>query len=219
MICLSVGETTARLCRQRLKGIRFAEVRLDKLEEDPLAAVPAIFAARAKLIATCRPGRIAEPARKAVLFAAIRAGAAFVDVEVESLPGIGRAVVREAHRQGSSVIVSFHDEKGTPPRAALERIVRRAFAGGADVAKVACRARSARENARLLGLLDSARPVVVIGMGAEGKPSRLFAPFLGSPFTFASAASGRETAPGQIPIRALERAVRAIRDAAFEGRR
>lgn len=213
MICLSVGEPTVKNCLQRLKRVRFAEVRLDKLEEDPLAAVPALFASSAKLIATCRPGRLSEEERKKVLIAAIRAGAAFVDVEVESLGGIGKAVIREARRRRCAVIVSFHDEESTPDRPRLSRIVARAFAAGADVAKVACRARTPRDNARLLGLLDTDRPLVVIGMGEGGKPCRLFAPFLGSPFTFASASAGKETAPGQIPMDQLEEAVRAIRAA------
>lgn len=219
MICLSVGETTAKSCLKSLKGVRFAEVRLDKLEEDPLEAVPAIFGSAAKLIATCRPSRLSERARAEVLLAAIRAGAAFVDVEVESLSGIGKAVVREAHRQRCPVIVSFHDEAGTPERSKLSRIIRRAFSGGADIAKIACRVRSPRDNARLLGLLDSDRPLVIIGMGPQGRACRLFAPFLGSPFTFASASSGRETAPGQIPIRELQRAVLAIQAATGERRR
>lgn len=213
MICLCVGESSAKSCLQRLKSVRFAEVRLDKLEEDPLAAVPSLFSSEAKLIATCRPGRRSEEERKKILFAAIRAGAAFVDVEVESLRGIGKDVIREAHRRKCAVIVSFHDEEATPERRKLERIIARAFDAGADIAKVACRARTTRDNARLLGLLDTDRPLVVIGMGEDGKPCRLFAPFLGSPFTFASASAGKETAPGQIPMRQLERAVRAIRAA------
>ena len=55
-----------------------------------------------------------------------------------------------------------------------------------------------KDNARLLGLLDSNKNVVVIGMGELGKITRIIAPILGSKFTFASLSRGKETADGQM---------------------
>ncbi len=40
--------------------------------------------------------------------------------------------------------------------------------------------------------------MVIIGMGEKGVITRVAAPMLGAEFTFASAETGKETAPGQI---------------------
>jgi 3-dehydroquinate dehydratase-1 len=63
---------------------------------------------------------------------------------------------------------------------------------------------SARDNARLLGLLDSHSKIVVVGMGEKGRITRITAPLLGSPFAFASLSKGKETATGQIDKKTLE---------------
>lgn len=59
-------------------------------------------------------------------------------------------------------------------------------------------ARSERDSARLLGLLDRNERVVVVAMGTRGRVVRIVAPLFGSPFTFASLHIGKETAEGQI---------------------
>ena len=43
----------------------------------------------------------------------------------------------------------------------------------------------------------------MIGMGKKGRITRVVAPLVGSPFTFASLIEGRETAEGQIDKAAL----------------
>ena len=100
--------------------------------------------------------------------------------------------------------MSFHDYAKTPARHELEGIVDACFEAGADIVKIACMAHSETDNARLLGLLDDSRKVVVIGMGRKGRITRIVAPLLGSPFTFASLSKGKETAAGQIDRKALE---------------
>ena len=94
--------------------------------------------------------------------------------------------------------MSHHDYERTPERPALEACVSACFEAGADIAKIACTVRSDRENARLLALLDTDREIVVVGMGEKGKLTRILAPLLGSPFTYASLSQGKETADGQI---------------------
>ena len=64
---------------------------------------------------------------------------------------------------------------------------------------------SDRESIILLGLLLDSRPLVVIGMGEKGKVTRIAAPILGSPFTYASLSSGKETAAGQLDKINLEK--------------
>ena len=202
-ICTSVGEKTTDACITALKGQEFAEVRIDMLEKAGEADAKRIFASHPKLIATCRPGRITDDERKGLLLAAIAAGAGFVDVEVDASDGWKAEIVATARAKKCQVIVSFHDYKKTPTRGELKQIVDWCFESGADIAKIACQVNSDGENARLLGLLDDKRKIIVIGMGAKGRITRIVAPILGSPFTFASAGVGKETAGGQIAKNAM----------------
>lgn len=202
-ICVSLAERTADECVAALKCVDFAEVRLDSMSvtADDVAH---IFSSHSALIATCRPGGRTDAERKELLIAAIEAGAKFVDVELESDEQYRNAIVTLARARGCRVIVSFHDYEKTPERQALERLVSSCFQSGADIAKIACVVQSQRDAARLLSLLDTARHVVVAGMGKHGRAMRLIAPLLGSPFTYASFAPGKETADGQIDRETLE---------------
>ena len=177
----------------------FVEVRLDTLAITP-DDVRQLFGSGHRLIATCRPGRHSDPERIRLLSAAIEAGAAYVDLELEAVSRVGDIMRPLAARHGCRLIVSHHDYTATPPTTALRKIIYRCFGAGADLAKVACYARHQCDAARLLGLLDSERSLVVIGMGPLGRITRIVAPLLGAPFTFVAAERGAETAPGQLDL-------------------
>lgn len=212
MICVSLAESTPEKCLAALEGIPFAEIRLDRMRTSE-EGVGRIFSSHPRLIATCRPGRFTDARRLALLRAAVSAGAAYVDIEVEASASYKRALVREARSAGCRVIVSYHDLERTPPRRELLGIVDRCFASGADIAKIACRVRSQKDNARLLGLLDDDRALVVVGLGKKGTMTRVMGPLAGGRFSFASRARGRETAGGQIPHEALAKLIRMVADA------
>ena len=212
MICVSLAEPTPEKCLAALEGIAFAEIRIDRMRTGE-EGVGRVFSSHPRLIATCRPGRFTDARRLALLRAAVSAGAAYVDVEVEAGASYKQALVREARSAGCGVIVSYHDLERTPPRRELEGIVDRCFASGADIAKIACRVRSPKDNARLLGLLDDSRALVVIGLGKMGTMTRVMGPLAGGRFSFASRAKGRETAGGQIPHEALAKLIRMVGDA------
>jgi 3-dehydroquinate dehydratase I len=212
MICVSIAEATAEKCLAALEGIPFAEIRLDRMRMAE-EGVGRVFSSHPRLIATCRPGRLPDARRLALLRAAVSAGAAYVDIEVEARPAYKRTLVREARSAGCGVIVSHHDLERTPRRRELESVVDRCFASGANIAKIACRVRSPKDNARLMGLLDDDRALVVVGLGKKGAMTRVMGPLAGGRFTFASRARGRETAGGQIPYKALARLIRVVADA------
>ena len=203
MICVSLAEPTLGECLAALVGLPFAEIRLDRMEGLSLEDVGTLFSSHERLIATCAPGSLPDNARKARLLAAIAAGAAYVDVELEAKEPYREEIIAEARKQGCRVIISFHDHEKTPDRQTLSAIVAESFRKGADIVKIACAVWSERDNARLLGLLDDSGKIVVIGMGKKGRITRVVAPLLGSPFTFASLIEGRETAEGQIDKAAL----------------
>jgi 3-dehydroquinate dehydratase-1 len=175
-----------------------------------LEEVREIFSLPTKLIATMRPGTVSDQERAQVLVAAVEAGAAYVDVEIESPPWFKKQVIQATHNTDCQAIVSFHDFEGTPDKARLEEVVEACFNDGADVAKVACLAHTVQDSARILSLLDSDRPVIALGMGAAGKITRVAAPLLGAPLTFASRSAGQETADGQIDAASLTKLFEAI---------
>ena len=187
-----------------LAGIDAIELRLD-LMDALLAGLPAIISAMTavapRFIATCRPGRVSEADRVALLCESARNGAWAVDLEIDAPEASRVAVLSAARAHGSRVIISHHDHERTPSRRELDGSVRRAFDAGADIVKVACRVLTAADHAALLGLLDDERTagrVAVVGMGPRGRLTRIVAPLLGSPLVYVSLRRGLETADGQL---------------------
>ena len=189
---------------------------MDKMQLTP-NDVPGLFSRARTLIATCRPGGQSDEERKRLLMRAIASGAAFVDVEIESETVYREEIVAKARSHGCRVIVSHHNFERTPERPALEACVSACFDAGADIAKIACMVRSSGENARLLSLLDTDRKIVVVGMGERGRITRVLAPLLGSPFTYASFAEGKETADGQIDRETLQELLRMVQEKTGKG--
>lgn len=202
--CTCIGKMGADECMKMLEGVEFAEIRMDEMELG-VGDVERIFSMSRKLIATCRPGKMGEEERKELLSRAIRAGASHVDIEVEGADGFRKEIIGVAKEHGCRVIVSYHNYEETPGAEELRGIVKSCFDSGADIAKIACMARSAADNARLLGLLDSEKRLIVIGMGKVGRITRVIAPLLGSEITFVSCGMGKETAPGQMGREELEK--------------
>ncbi|MFH1784915.1 MAG: type I 3-dehydroquinate dehydratase [Candidatus Micrarchaeota archaeon] len=197
MICVSIAEPDLEKCINVLQGLELAEIRLDKTPNDS-QTIKEIFSQKIKLIATCRPENLTDAERKRILLNAINFGASFVDIEVDASDEYKKEIINMAKAKNCKVIVSYHDYKKTPSEAELSQIVNWCFQSGADIAKIACLVNTNRDNARLLGLIDSEKKIIVIGMGGKGKITRIVAPILGSPFTFACLEKGKETAEGQM---------------------
>jgi 3-dehydroquinate dehydratase type I len=79
---------------------------------------------------------------------------------------------------------------------------------GADVIKIVPFARSWEDNLTILSLIPFAKErkqkIVAFCMGEKGKISRIFSPFLGAAWTYASLSKNRASAPGQLTIRELK---------------
>ena len=212
MICVSVAETSLAACLQRLEGLDFAEVRIDALHQARNRDMRRIFSREQRLIATCRTGRYTAARRLDLLLSAVASGAAYVDIELETEEETAEKIRECARKNSTGLIISHHDFEGTPPRERLNDLTERCFAAGADIAKLACRVREHRDAARLLGLLDDSRSLVVVGMGPGGRIVRAAAPILGSPFTYASPDDGEKTAPGQMDRASMERILNELAD-------
>jgi 3-dehydroquinate dehydratase type I len=200
-------------CISSLKGLQAAEVRIDLLSgRVGKEEVRRIFSSHKHLIAACRPGKRSPSERALLLLEAIAAGAAYVDIEVDAPAALRKKVVAKAKKKRCKVIVSFHDYKKTPSLPKLEAMVRECFSTGALIAKIACKANSPQDCARLLSLLDGKRKLAVVAMGKKGRLVRVVAPMLGSAIAYASPVGWRGTADGQMTAAALEKAQRMILD-------
>ena len=198
MICVSIAEPTHDLILKAIKNEEIAEIRLDLTESLSEEDIELIFSQDVKLIATCRPGRYSDSERSRILMKAVESGAAYVDIELESPEDFKRDITAKAKEKGCKVIISYHDYGKTPPKEELDRIIEWCFDSGADIAKIVCMVRNNADNAKLLSLYRMNKDIIVFGMGKKSKFTRIIAPLLGAPFTYASLSPGRETGDGQI---------------------
>lgn len=203
MICIALAELSFKECLHAVQTHDLVEIRIDllSLTKEQLTT---LCTANKNLIATCRPGKYPDDERKAFLLHAIEAGAAYVDIEMETSDGFKDEVIKAARQKGCQIIISYHDFEKTPPRAELEHIVRWCSEFNPDIIKIACMATSPRDNARLMGLLDTDKRMLVLGMGEKGKITRVISPLLGSFCTFAPYPTGKITGLGQLSITVME---------------
>lgn len=197
MICVSIAEPTYAKIRNALRGVDFAEIRLDSAELT-LAQIRRLFSQPGKLIATCRPGRKTEGQRKREILTAVASGADYVDIELDAPPRYRRDIVHAAGQNTCKVIISHHDYERTPAVSELKAIFLRCFRHGADIAKIACKVRSQADCARLLALYERTDNIIALGMGRKGRITRVAAPLLGAPFTYVARTLQRKTAEGQM---------------------
>ena len=192
--------------------IQMAEIRLDRC---PLSIeeIEYLFSSSdTPLVATCRVvddgnGTWEEAEEK--LTAAVEAGAAFLDLEIEAPKEIGKRLRRACTEYGTTMIRSSHFFAGTPSDQVLRNTVEKCRKFGGEIVKIAAMAKSGEDVARVLALYSSIastnsaaetqRPVelVAFSMGEIGKVSRLDCLKLGSPFTYAALNENEAAAPGQ----------------------
>ena len=198
-------------------GENFLEIRLDMLDRAE-SGIPVIRRVmrrfpRTVIIATCRRTRNGGQFRGSideqdeVLGQALSAGAALLDVEIETAQAAPQLI--ERLRGSARVIVSCHDFEKTP---ALGPVLTRLKRIPADIYKISTTVRKPSDNERLLSLGsgDEEIPLVILGMGEAGVPSRILGPSRGSIFGFGApdvrASAGKRgqvtapqpIAPGQI---------------------
>lgn len=216
MICTTIQNRTLEEIMNLLESseprIQMAEIRLDRC---PLSIeeIEYLFSSSdTPLVATCRVvddgnGTWEESEEK--LTAAVEAGAAFLDLEIEAPKEIGKRLRRACTEYGTTMIRSSHFFAGTPSDDVLRNTVEKCRKFGGEIVKIAAMATSEEDVARVLALYSSIastnsaaetqRPVelVAFSMGEIGKVSRLDCLKLGSPFTYAALNENEAAAPGQ----------------------
>jgi len=120
-----------------------------------------------------------------------------IDIELSS-KSILNETVSLAHKLKKLVVISYHNFDKTPSLDKLNGILSEAKSLGADIVKISTLALS-RNDVQVLAnftILNNAKNIISIAMGAEGTISRVFFPSLGSLMTYACI--GKSTAPGQL---------------------
>jgi 3-dehydroquinate dehydratase type I len=147
-----------------------------------------------------------ERKRLGVLQEALDLGADYIDVEFSVERSFLQRLLRD--RRGAQVILSFHDFRGTPSIKELQRLFGQMIQLGADVIKIVSFARSWEDNLSVLSLIPLAKErrqkIVAFCMGEKGKISRIFSPFFGAAWTYASIDRARVSASGQMTVRELK---------------
>jgi 3-dehydroquinate dehydratase I len=211
MICVSISEKDVKKCLAMIAKTELAEIRLD-LTGFSIAEIKQVFAFHPNLIATSRPGKDLT-ANKKKLIAAVEAGAAYVDIELEAPEAYRKDIIKAARAHACDVIISYHNYTSTPEIKELNKIMSACYRCGADVAKIAVTAHSPQDCAKVISLYDTDKRVVALAMGDFGKLTRITAPMLGAEFTFAAPDQGKATAPGQIKNDELKKLMQAINNA------
>ncbi|MCD8313620.1 MAG: type I 3-dehydroquinate dehydratase [Bacteroidales bacterium] len=220
MICTTIqGKTYEEIC-EILDNCEMAEIRLDRCDLS-LQETHDIFESEVPLVATCRVAEVSETWGReqgktspeaeceARLIEAVKAGAAFVDVEVEAPKELMKRVRSAAHKYGTVLIVSSHDFARTGTYSELKTTVERCFRFGADLVKIVTSARSAEDPQRIAALYDDFDPANLIAfcMGEKGRQSRLDCLKYGARYTYAALSENDPAAPGQWSAAEMMRAV------------
>ena len=203
MICVSIQnkdlETIFDLLEERY--VEMAEIRLDRCPQLGQEEIEELFSnSDVPLIATCRISDAMPAAEaEAKLITAIKAGTAYVDLELEAPAMMSKRIRREARECGTVLIRSYHDFEGTDSRTALEALVEKCQHLGAEIAKIVTTARTPEDARKVLSLYDRFAPETLVAfcMGEEGRQSRLDCLKKGAPFSYA--AFDEAAAPGQWP--------------------
>lgn len=217
-ICaVTAASTAGEMRRQIVAGLRQTptiELRLDWLRNDAerlrlLAWVNLRSGSGINFIATCRSkeggGRFTRGVDEELywLAQARDAGCSWCDLEIETLRRLRGRPLRELHLP-RRILLSLHDFDRMPDSQSsptLEGTV------GIDSVKIAAKARTIGDSARLLELARRARNMVAVPMGEVGLPARILALREGSALAYAPVATA--TAPGQVSLHAFKNLYRA----------
>ena len=226
MICTAIQNVDAKRLAALTAECEMAEIRLDRCELSK-AEIEECFSSDIPLVATCRVSEIMEsnPSLSEAdalkicesrLSAAIRAGADYVDIELDAPESLVRRISRTASGNGTAIIRSYHDFGGTPQAEELGKILARCRESGADIIKIVTTARTPEDADAVMSLYDSTRNGCIAGnddsgnqyliafcMGDAGRTSRIECLRRGAPFTYASVSADEAAAPGQYPAKEM----------------
>lgn len=208
MICVPVQARSLSELKQKIHTIPpevdLIEIWIDHLPEDVkshevvnLVPKPLIIANKPKREKGLWKGSERDRVGRLQQFAL--PGVKYLDIGIDTGPKLIKELV--ANKKRSKIIISYHNFERTPSAKILSQKVKKGFALGADVVKIATYARTPEDNLNVLSLLKEKKPLAVMCMGKHGKISRVVGPALGSQFAFVAMSEKEKSAPGQLTLK------------------
>ena len=221
-ICISLARPDIAGILAALAAVRdpvdVVEIRLDAMPEADIAAIcervdfPLLFTNRPVWEGGGYEGL--ENERLQPLLAAVRSGAALIDLELKTSSSLRGQLLEQIKDSTSRLIISFHDFKRTPDAATLNEILMRQVNSGAHIGKIVTMAHDHIDMLNVLHLQSRARehnfPLIAFCMGEAGKLSRVLTLLLGGYMSYAALDAQQVTAPGQMTVRQLRESLRLL---------
>lgn len=211
-VCVSIIGDDLKSMEKNLEkalnqGADLVELRLDKLKDTSgwknliQEEIPTIVTVRSNEEGGYFEGK--EEDRIGILLDAIDSEASCVDIELSTSKEKIKEVATEAESKNTSLILSFHNFKEVPPRQELIDKAEQMDETGCDFAKLIGFANDPQDSLKMLDFLIQVSekietPVISFAMGEKGEFTRIAAPLLGSPITYASVEE--KAAPGQMDL-------------------
>ncbi len=221
-LCVAVAAPdTSRVLksvRPVLSRVDVVEIRLDAMDECDISALCAEI--DRPLLFTNRPtweGGACEDTdtkRLSPLLDAIRAGASYVDLELKTDPVVREQLLEETRNSSTRLIISSHNFAVTPDSDELAGILHEQMESGAHIGKIVTMAHDHLDVLRVLHLQCEAGrhdfPLIAFCMGEAGRLSRVATLLLGGFMTYAALDETQATAPGQLTVQQLKKAMAAL---------
>lgn len=228
-LCVTIAERSLTQCLKIAEKHPFTELRGDlcnltiRQVESFISLHPnTIFTYH---ITTCgnsrKEGSLLKRAKNKSI-TAIRAGAAFVDINIEWAATARQkellmqyiATIKEMiarHKSHTKLILSYHNFTTTPPLDSIKKIIKECAACGADYVKIATTANSIYQADIVRQLYYQSRKsialdkenLIAFAMGEAGRYTRVASLFLGAPFTYCCAVAQKAVAKGQQSFRQM----------------
>ncbi|MFC1495345.1 type I 3-dehydroquinate dehydratase [Thermodesulfobacteriota bacterium] len=218
MLCIPIIARDTEDAIRKISGAEkyadLCEIRLDLMDSFELGTI--LKSAEKPVIVTCRSekeGGIskADPSDVSnILIAAAEEGAAYLDVELNMPDKWKQKIIQ--NRGKSRIIISSHIMGNTPSMNDLKAMLNDSIGTGVDIVKIVAMAIKWEDNLKLLELVKGARErdinIISFCMGHIGRMSRVCSLLMGGYLTFASLDSGQESAPGQMTIHEMKKALK-----------
>lgn len=199
MICVSIIDKNIAKCLEILGKCEMAELRFDKIQSK-ISDIKKLLDTEIPIIATCRSGFYSDEQRFEILSEAIKNGAAYVDIEIDSAEEYFQKLITVARCCNCKVIISYHNFKETPEENILRNIISQAAKYKPDLIKIVTTAQTFEDAGRIVNLQQQNEKIIAFAMGKCGEISRLQSYKHGAPFIYAAYTRNRKSAKGQLTV-------------------
>ncbi len=177
----------------------FLEIRLD-LCRISLQEVKEIFSQDKRLIATFRANSQSDENRIAQLRVALRSGAEFIDLDINSDIGILNLLRQDIIKNNTKLILSYHSVEEVMTAASLQSIIERISSWNPYIIKIASLCQKPEDVIDLLELYkkNTDHRLILLPVGEGMEFARILSLQAGASFIYCSSGRGQETAKGQL---------------------